>query len=343
MRSAAVLAVLAVPALSAWADHTTAGPMDNQLADSGQGVQSPAVHTAAMTPETLAYSGLRREWLEVTRTKVHDATEWTARKIDSWFGDKPFEEGGSISRGRLGLRTLWRQDESFDFNVRFSVRMDLPNVQDRAYLIIGRQNERELVTDQPDVFTRQQQLLAEDRHKDDTFFAGLGMGVRDNIDLRLGVRGGYKFYAQARYRQDWQLSAQDEIEFRETVFWSVSEGVGSTTAFDYEHAFSPSLAFRWLNAGTLSQKTDGFAWSSSVGLYKVYGTDRLLLTEALINGETGNNIGVKEYGVRVKWQQPVYRDWLIGEVILGHFWPRRDEYSERGKSWAVGAGVEMRF
>ncbi len=69
----------------------------------------------------------------------------------------------------------------------------------------------------------------------------------------------------------------------------------------------------------------------------------LLSGEALINGETGRDISVTEYGLRIKWQQPVYRDWLIGEIIVGHFWPRKDALSERERTWAVGLGVQMRF
>lgn len=297
---------------------------------------------AEASPATDSAVGLRLPLLERTRENVRAGTEWVARGIDSWFGDKPFEEGGKIS-GRLGLRTLWRQDDGFDFNLRFRVRMELPNARDKAYVIIGRDNERELVSDRPEAFSRQQQLLSERPREDETFFAGLGYAWRDSVDLRLGVRGGYKVYTQARYRKRWSLTEQDGLEFRETVFWTVSDGFGATTALDYDHILTPSLTFRWLNAATISESTDGLAWSSSAGLYKQFGDLRLLSAEALINGETASGLGVTEYGLRMKWSQPIYQDWLIGEVILGHFWPRKDIQTERGQSWAVGAGVEMRF
>ena len=32
--------------------------------------------------------------LESTRQSVRSTTEWLARGVDSWFGDKPFAEGG---------------------------------------------------------------------------------------------------------------------------------------------------------------------------------------------------------------------------------------------------------
>ena len=79
------------------------------------------------------------------------------------------------------------------------------------------------------------------------------------------------------------------------------------------------------------------------GLYRTFGCDRQLSLEALINGQTGGEAEVSEYGIRGRWAQPVYKDWLLGEVILGYFWPRKDFQTERGQAWAIGAGLLMRF
>lgn len=297
---------------------------------------TPAAPTAGSQPAAT-------ETVDVVRRSVRRLAEWLGEEVNDWFGDKPFEEGGGVSRGRLSARVLWREDEGWDTKLRFRARFDLPNLRDKAYVFLGQDNERELVTDQPQVFSREQQLLAEDRRADQTGFVGLGFQPRARLDFRLGLRSGYKPYAQGRYRKLWALSAADRLEFRETVFWSSSEGFGSTTGFDYEHAYSPVLALRWRNAGTISQKTDGFRWSSSLGLFRSFGDQRVLSTEALVSGEAGQDADVGEYGVRLKWSQPVYREWLLAELIVGHFWPRHDGDAERGRSWAVGAGLEMRF
>ena len=281
--------------------------------------------------------------LERSRDAIRGATEWVARGVDSWFGDKPFEDGGKVTHGRIGLKTLWRQDRALRVNLRFRARFDLPNLRERAYLFVGQDNEEELVSDQPEAFSRQQQLLSENRRDDMTLFAGLGVAIRDNIDLRAGIRGGYKVYAQARYQNAWVFGERNRIDFRETLFWRVKDGFGSTTTLDYEYAYSPSLALRWQNTGTVSESTDGLAWSSSVGAFRAFGDLRLLSLEALVGGSTGARHNIGEYGVRVRWEQPVYQDWILGEIIVGHFWPRRDGDSERQRSWAVGGGIEMRF
>ena len=283
-----------------------------------------------------------QDLLEQSRTQVRGFSVWLGETVNDWFGDRPFEEGGKVTHGRLGLRNLWRQDEGWDTNVRFRARFDLPNLRDKAYVFIGRQNERELVTDQAEAFTREQLLLEERRKEDQTGFAGVGLALRKNLDFRVGVRGGMKFYTQARYRKQWALTEQDRIEFRETIFWNNKDKFGSTTALDYEHAFTPTLSLHWQNATTISEKTDDFAWGSSLGLFKRFGDDRILSGEMVVTGETGAEENVDEYGVRMKWTQPVYREWLIGEFIVGHYWPQRED-REREGAWAAGVNLEMRF
>lgn len=291
-----------------------------------------------VSPEAAQEDGI----LDTTRGQVRGFSLWLGESVNDWFGDRPFDDGGRVTHGRLGLRNLWRQDEGWDTNVRFRARFDLPNLRDKAYIFIGRQNERETLTDQSEAFSREQLLLEERQKEDQTGFAGLGVALRKNLDFRVGVRGGLKVFAQARYRKQWALSEQDRIEFRETIFWNNKDKFGSTTALDYEHAFTPKLSLHWQNATTISDKTDDFAWGSSLGLFRHFGDDRLLSGEMIVTGETGAQESVDEYGVRMKWIQPVYRDWLIGEFIVGHYWPQRED-RERERSWALGVNLEMRF
>jgi hypothetical protein len=296
----------------------------------------------ADVPDAEAAPTATDEALEATRRSVRSTAEWLARGVDSWFGDKPFKDGGKVTDGRLSASLLKRQHESTDISVRFNARFRLPNVERYTYLFIGRDNEREVVRDRPGAFSRQERLLAESA-ADRSVFAGLGVLLRDTVDLRLGLRGGLKPYAQARYRKPWEFGPVDLLDFRQTLFWTLDDHVGSTTALSYEHAFSSTLAARWLNAATITQVSKKFEWSSSLGAYKLMGDQRLFSLEALVSGEQGSGGGPSDYGVQIKWEQPVHKDWLLGEFVVGHFWPRKDALSERGRAWALGVGLKMRF
>ena len=279
--------------------------------------------------------------LETTRRSVRVTAEWLASGVDSWFGDKPFAEGGEVKDGRLSVGFLKRQGEGLEARVRFNARLRLPNVERRAYLFFGRDNEREVVADTPGAFSRQDRLLSETA-EDRSFFTGLGLSLRDNFDLRLGFHG-IKPYTQARYRQPWTLGERDLVEFRQTFFWQLSDHFGSTTALSYEHPLAPDLALRWLTASTITQKTPRFDWSSIVGGYKSFGGQRLLSLELIAAGRLSAGATVGEYGVQTKWLQPFYRDWLLGEFLAGYFWPRLDPSQERTHRWALGFSTTMRF
>lgn len=280
--------------------------------------------------------------MDAARRSVRSAAVWLASGVDSWFGDKPFSEGGKVSDGELSVSGFKRRDQGFDLKVRFNARFSLPNVEEKTYLFIGRDDPNDLIRGRPASFTQQQRLLAE-TPGEHTFFAGLGRPLGEALDFRLGFRGGLKPYAQARYRQPWMLGPADELEFRETLFWSVNDHIGSTTALSYRHAFSPRLAARWLNAVTITQVDSKFEWHSNLGAYQSMGDDRLLSLEMLATGKQDSGLAVSDYGVQVRWEQPVYRRWLIGEITVGHFWPRPDVLSPRGRAWGVGAGLTMKF
>lgn len=293
-------------------------------------------------PEAGSAEAATLELMEQTRHSARSTAEWLARGVDGWFGDKPFTEGGKVTNGRLSLSLYKRQDEKFKLGLRFNARFRLPNVEEKTYLFIGRDNEREVVTDKPGGLSRQDRLLTDDS-RDRSFFAGLGRDINEAVDFRLGVRGGLKPYAQARYRHHWQLSDSELVEFRETIFWTLQDHLGSTTALSYERNFSRTLVGRWLSAATITEKNRNFEWSSSLGMYKGFGNQRLFTVEALVGGTQGSGITVSDYGVQTKWEQPVFRDWMLGEVLVGHFWPRRDINSPRGRAWAVGTRLKLRF
>ena len=299
---------------------------------------TPEATTSALEPDPADTNQLA----ESARRSVRAATEWVARGVDSWFGNQPFEDGGQVSNGYISLALLQRQGEPLDTALRFNVHLRLPNVEKFTYVFLGRDDPRDVITDKPAEFSRQQRVTR-DRGQPPSFVAGLGLNLPNSVDLRLGLRGGLKPYAQARYMRVWVWPSGTSADFRETVFWAQDDRFGSTTALSLEHALSPSLALRWLAAATITQAARKFDMSSSVGAYQSFSGQRLLTFELLLDGKQGAGVGLSDYGAQLKWQQPVYRDWLLVEILGGHFWPRPDAASPRTRAWAVGSSLKMRF
>lgn len=302
-------------------------------------VASPAEIPAA--PEDGA-AALVDEFLATARRTLRFSTEWLARAVDGSFGDKSFDQGGKVSDGRVDLIVHKRQGQVREFDRRFYARFRLPNLESRAQVFIGNDDQRDVVTDNPQAFS-QQQRLTEARPVDRSFFAGVKVPFLESFEFRVGVRSPIKPFVQASYDHAWPLSEADTIGFRETLFWTLADRFGSTTVGSYSHTLSPTLAVRWLNSATITEVTRRFEWNSLVGSYKSLGVERVLALEALLNGAQGTGVRVSEYGLQVRWEQPLYRNWLLGEIGVGHFWPRRDAFSERERAWGLAAAVKLRF
>ncbi len=280
--------------------------------------------------------------LETAREAVRTSTVWLARGIDSWFGDRPFEAGGKVSEGQLSIGLFRRAGERADVNVRLQARLNLPNLGDSGFAFLGRDNPREVISDTPGAVTQQDRLRRESRD-DREFLAGIGVALREAFDIRLGLRGGLKLYLQARYHEQWQPDEIHLIEFRQTFFLTKADQLGSTTALSIAHVSSPVLVLRWLNAATITQRTRRYDWSSLVGAYRAFGDGRQLSFEALASGVEGSGVAIDDAGLLLKWEQPVLRNWLVGEVMIGRFWPRPDPAAARTSQWAAGLGVRVSF
>lgn len=281
------------------------------------------------------------EPLAEARQTVRSTLEWLARGIDRWFGEEPLGESSKVTDGVVSVGALARQGQSLDTHLRLNARVRLPHLERRAYLFLGRDNQREEITDKPDALSRQQRLLPEVREQT-SLLAGLAVAV-DKAELRVGVRGGLKPYAQARWRDSWDIDAVHRADLRQTFFVTVDDHLGSTTAFSIERGFTPTLAARWLSAATITQVSRKFEWSSALGVYRSLSGQRRLSAESIVSGGQAPGVGISDVGLQLRWEQPIHRDWVLGEVQIGHFWPRADAGSDAIRGWAAGVNVKMLF
>jgi len=306
-------------------------------------VQVPSVDTPDSEPPAEPVQPL----IENAREQTRSLAERFAQKVDSWFGDGGAgEPGGRVTRGLLSLGVLHRRDRDTEVDLRFTARLRLPNFEKSAYLFIGRDDPRSAVKDTPEsnALSGKPQLLTS-RPDERSFLGGLGGALGKQFSFRAGVSAHLEPFVQLRYDRTWAVAPDQVVGFRETVFWSRGDRFGSTTALTYEFALQPQLALRWISAATITQETRNVEWSSNLGLYRDFGSQKLLSLELLSDGTgtQGNGVGLSDRGILAKWEQPLYRDWLLGEVAVGHFWLRPDSQSPRGRAWALGGTLKMRF
>ena len=257
--------------------------------------------------------------VESARSAARAAAIWLASGVDSWFGDKPFGEGGEVSDGELNVKFYSRQDQKTDYSVTFNARFKLPNLESQTYLFTGRDTIADVVKDRPAVFAAKQRLLQRNSTLDTTFFAGFGRGVGDAVDARIGFQGGLKLFSQVRYRKGWMPTTDDTVDLTQTVFLTQADRLGSSTVVSYQHQFSPTLVGRWLNAVIVTQAEPDAEWNGSLGVFKSMGQQRLLSLEVLASAKQNTGLSLTDYGLQMRWEQPVLNNKLRAKLFLGIF------------------------
>ena len=281
--------------------------------------------------------------IESARGAVRSAAVWLASGVDSWFGSKPFSDGGKVVDGQVSLNLYNRQDTGGDSSVRFNARFKLPNLEEKTYLFTGQDNWQGVITDSPAAFSAKQQLLQKNTADSRSLYAGVGQMLSASTDARIGFRDGLKLFVQGRFHHLWKPSAGAEVEFSQTLFFTRLDHLGTSTTLSYEHHFSPTWVGRWLNAVTATQVEPDAQWNSSLGMFKAFGQQRLLSMELLASAKQNTGVALTDYGWQAHWEQPVANNRLIGELIVGHFWPQPTSAVARTTAWALGAGLKMRF
>ncbi len=271
------------------------------------------------------------------------ATLW----FDGLFGGEPSVANARAVSGRVELSSLYTEFEEFDYRARLRLNYELPTLERRLRLFLGRDDEGEFVEDRREGFAVRSSVFG--LETEEKWLAGLGYSPpgrwANRFDVRVGgrVKTAPEAFVQTRYRHNVFVGETTVWRLRETVFWENRQGYGSTTSVDWDRVLRRDLLFRWGAAGTYSESTEGVAWRSATLLYHNLRGSRAGAAEVFMRGSTGAEVKLREYGTRLIYRQPVGRPYLFGELILGYTWPRVERHEPREGSAMVGFGIELLF
>jgi hypothetical protein len=270
------------------------------------------------------------------------ATLW----FDGLFGEPDIENARAVS-GRVELSTLHTEADGTDPKIRFRLKYDLPNLDRRVNLFLGRDDRDDFVQGRQEGFAIRSSVFGVET--DDRWLAGLGYSPpgkwKDRLDFRVGGRlsTAPEVFVQGRLRRNIFLGDRSVWRLRETVFFENRDGFGSTSSADFDYVLRKKLLFHWGTVGTVSEATDGLDWRSATVLYQNLGSRAALAYELFVSGETGEEVDIREYGARSVFRRPLNREWLFGELIAGYTWPRESIDERREGSVLIGFGVELLF
>ncbi|MEJ2533919.1 MAG: hypothetical protein P8008_00190 [Gammaproteobacteria bacterium] len=284
---------------------------------------------------------------EDARELVRGTTCYTFRWFDSLFGDEVDYPEEQVN-GLVTVGGAYRQYDGFDSRFRFRVRAPLPNLDNRWNIFLGRGDDDALISDTDTQDPTFYNPGIANRDEEDSLLLGLGRGRRGGHrgwDWSVGVRlrtppvpyvKTHWFYYKA-------FSDNADFRFRQTFFWRDDDGFGTTTRGDYAWSIGPKDAIRVEAFATASEVTDGAEWYVGHTWYHLVNDRGAFSLRSFVNGETGAEVELNEFGFDFIWRQRFTRDWLYLSIGPSVTWPRYRAEEERELSLGFGAWLEMEF
>jgi hypothetical protein len=268
--------------------------------------------------------------------------------LDSLFGDQFHYDDYRATYGSVSTGLLWSEYDGFDPRLRFRVRLQLPQWDERISAFAGRVGEEDFISDTESEFqalpTRQFGSI-----EDESVLVGLGYSspkkTGNDFDIGVGVRVDLPPdpYVRARYEIVRTFADSYVFRGRQSVFWQNTEGFGATTRFNIDRALSDTLLLRWNNLGKLTEETRGVEWYTQLTLFQSLGNRTGLAWQGQIEGESDNEVDITRYSVRLIMRRQIYWEWLFLELRGGVSWPRRFLFETRELSPEAGIAFEMKF
>jgi hypothetical protein len=284
-------------------------------------------------------------WLDKTRQTLYDSMWHSAEHVDRWFGSAEDDTIYKQVYGSIAPALLYTQYNGPRAQLRFNMNFPLPQANEKLHAFVGRFDPNEFITerDEPSgAIGRTYGPPTEDR----TLF---GIGYREpykqggRFEAGTGVRLGFPLdpYVKGSYIFERGRSEAGLFSVRETLFWQNSDGAGETTRLDLERIFDDRWLARYTISGTRSQMSQGVRGYSSILLLHGMPNRRAVAFEVGLDGQTGAEVPLHDYGFKIAYRQGILRRWLIMEVRTSVDWPRDYKWQGRSASLGVGFGFEM--
>ena len=311
----------------------------------------PVAHAAGAIDEAdlSATDPEESAWLDRAQQSLHSLVWRSARRVDGWMGPPLPDEIYQQASGSVSAAALWDEFDGFDPRLRFNVDVPLPRINERLHLFVGRYDPDEYITEGRETLGVIPSSGRDAGEMDETM-AGLvyRRQRRDGSRVSGSVGGSFRSgnpdpYAKGSYEIGRPLSTNTLVTLRETIFYRVSEGFGSTTRLDVEHVLNPLWHLRWTTSGTISEKSQGVrGFSTLTGTRSLPGR-RALVVRAGVHGETSAEVPLRDYGVKVAYRTSVMRPWFVLELCTSVMWPRHRLDQTRSASLGFGVGCEVYF
>jgi hypothetical protein len=275
-------------------------------------------------------------WLDTMHQSIASSVNTSALWFDDFFALDEFktrEEAHGEARIRLGWEPRSRSVN--DFDTRFKVRMKLPNLKNRADLILS-----DFDDDRPD--NDIQASGVNDFVEQNRF--SLALRWRSNpesgLSHRIGVGRRLQAFVKSRYRNTLILTDKTTLRWETSADIYSDDGLGADFSWQLGYTATEQSIYRWNNHFYFRDRTSDWLWQHSLQKLTQFDEKNALIAGIYIEGLSRPNYRLEEYLISLRWRENALRKWLFYEVEPFILWRRDEGFSA---SYGIALRVEGFF
>jgi hypothetical protein len=286
--------------------------------------------------------------LDRTQRTVNSLVVGTTQRVDNLFGSAGVSEAASVTRGRLSVGGQYDQRDGFRGRLRLRARYNLPRLNNRTALLLGRGDANDLIDGSGDDnidtlpnrfndFEDEDWLLGVGYSRDATLRRGwsFGAGVKLAAPLEPYVRATYRWNRTYGERWLWRVEPR--------VFLQSQRGAGLSVQNTVDYAANENWLFRSWSIAVVEEEVEGVSWTSKAIAYRNLNRKSAMSYAVYSSGETDSEVPVRDYGVELRYRRQIAREWLFIELLGRLNWPRETLEELRESNWGVGIEFELQF
>lgn len=275
-------------------------------------------------------------WLDTMHQSIASSVNSSALWFDDFFALKEFnhrEEAYGEARIRLGWEP--RSRDLSKFETRFKVRVKLPNLKNRADLVLSDYDD-----DRPN--NDIQASGNNDFVENNRFSLALRWrsSPESGLSHRIGVGRRLQAFVKSRYRNSHMLTEKTNLRWETSAYLYSNDGLGANFSWQLDYNASSHSIFRWNNQYYYRDKTNDWLWQHSVQKLTQFDEKNALIAGYYIEGLSQPNYRLEEYLVSLRWRKNTLRKWLFYEVEPFILWRRDEQFSA---SYGIALRLEGYF
>jgi hypothetical protein len=229
--------------------------------------------------------------------------------IDTFFGDDIIDDDVGGSRAKLSFFTRRVIGQPVDYNYGISIKLVLPNTNERFNLLFqsteededDRENNPINTVENVEYSTALRYVFNESERWRANFDTGIRWGIPPDPFSRFRLR-------RFAYFDDFKIKAT------QTIFWSGNDGIGEKSSFELNQPLNIDRLLRYSVAAQYLVNNDFFELNYGVSLFHELNAKEVLAYYYRAAGDTVGNATFNNYGVGVRYRRKIYQNWVFAEV-----------------------------